>query len=135
MKIQSQAMIAVKDVQASARWYARLLGLDRGHGGEFYEQLLSEGQLILQLHDMATEDEHGTFREDDFPVGNGVLLWFEVTDFDEVVSAATNLEAKVDLGPHLNPLAKHMEIRLRDLDGYRIVVAGPSEYSRQPLKD
>jgi len=33
----------------------------------------------------------------------------------------------------MNPMAKQMEIWLRDPDGYRVVVAGPSKYSRQAL--
>ena len=34
MKPQAQPMIAVKDVQTSARWYAMLLDLTPGHGGK-----------------------------------------------------------------------------------------------------
>ena len=123
MKIQAQPMISVKDVQASARWYAALLSLEPGHGGELYEQMLSDGQLILQLHNMEIEDEHGKFRDETISVGNGVLLWFEVADFDKVVAEAKRLKARVDLEPYINPMAKQREIWLRDPDGYRVVVA------------
>ena len=34
---QSQTMIAVRDVEASSRWYQRLLGLRSDHGGAEYE--------------------------------------------------------------------------------------------------
>ena len=126
MKIQAQPMIAVKDMRVSTNWYATLLGLEPGHGGGLYEQMLSEGQLVLQLHDMEIEDEHGKFRDASVPVGNGALLWFAVADFDKVVEAAKRLKARVDLPPYINPMSKHWEIWLRDPDGYRVVVAANS---------
>ena len=43
------------------------------------------------------------------------------------------MKAPVYLDPYMNPMAKQMEIWLRDPDGYRVVVAGPSKYSRQAL--
>jgi hypothetical protein len=135
MKLQAQPMIAVKEVQASALGYIKPFNLDPGHGGEYYEQLLSTGQLNFQLHDMDTEDEHGKFRDEAIPLGNGVLHWFEVEDFNKVVEAANSLQALLVLGPYSNPLVKHMEIRLRDPDGYRVVVAESSEYSRQSLTE
>lgn len=49
------------------------------------------------------------------------------------MEAAKCLEAQVDLGPNMNPLAKHMEIWLSDPDDYRVVIAGPSDHSRQAL--
>ena len=56
---QSQTMIAVRDVEASSRWYQHLLGLQSDHGGPHYERLLSAGVLVLQLHDRETEHHHG----------------------------------------------------------------------------
>ena len=38
---QSQTMIAVRDVEASSRWYQQLLGLRSDHGGPEYERLLA----------------------------------------------------------------------------------------------
>ena len=40
---QSQTMIAVRDVEASSRWYQQLLGLRSDHGGPEYERLLAGG--------------------------------------------------------------------------------------------
>jgi hypothetical protein len=62
---------------------AGLLGCRGNHGGAEYEQLVSNGQLILQLHSFQVEHHHGWIADpDDRPYGNGVLLWFEVDDFD-----------------------------------------------------
>lgn len=58
--MRPQPLIACRDVEASSRWYQRLLGCKSAHGGPEYERLVdpkrqrsehaSEG-LILQLHD------------------------------------------------------------------------------------
>jgi catechol 2,3-dioxygenase-like lactoylglutathione lyase family enzyme len=124
--MRPQPLIAVSDVQASSRWYQRLLGCESGHGGRTYEQLLLNGQLILQLHSWEDpDDQHEHMgRADSKPWGNGVLLWFETDDFDAAVERARALGAAVLEEPHLNPNAGHREIWLRDLDAYVVVIAG-----------
>ncbi|MGH3340679.1 MAG: VOC family protein, partial [Propionibacteriaceae bacterium] len=78
---QSQTMIAVRDVEASSRWYQQLLGLRSDHGGAEYERLLAGSTLVLQLHHRDVEHHHGLFVNPDAEAGNGVLLWFgEVSD-------------------------------------------------------
>ncbi|MDT5026907.1 MAG: hypothetical protein QOE61_3333, partial [Micromonosporaceae bacterium] len=129
---RSQTMIAVRDVEASSRWYQELLGLHSDHGGPEYERLLADGDLVLQLHDIGTEHHHGPVADAGGAVGNGVLLWFgEVSDFDGVVARAEQLKTTVIRPPHRNPLEGqgngpgHREIWLRDPDGYTVVVASP----------
>src|SRR5581483_1794289 len=93
-----QPLIAVKDVEASSRWYQRLLGLRSNHGGSAYEQLVSDGQLILQLHSFAVEHHHGPIaNRDDRPYGNGVLLWFEIEDFEGAVERARQMGVEIIL--------------------------------------
>ena len=65
------------------------------HGGPNYEQLVSNGQLILQLHSFKAEHHHGAIADAaDKPYGNGLLLWFEVDDFDRVVERASGTECR-----------------------------------------
>ena len=123
-----QPLIVVRDVSASSRFYTALLGADCGHGGEEYEQVVSEGEIVLQIHHIDVEDHHGPLATPDIPLGNGTLLWFEVADFEAAVARARDLGAEVEREVHENPNAKQQEIWLRDPDGYRVVVAGPSEY-------
>ena len=59
------------------------------------------------------------------PPGHGVLLWFQVHDFDSVVERARALGAEIIDEPHINPRPQHREIWLRDADGYVVVVASP----------
>jgi predicted enzyme related to lactoylglutathione lyase len=131
-RAQAQTLIAVRDVEASSRWYQQLLGLQSDHGGPHYERLLADGVLVLQLHDWKTEHHHGVVADPDVEPGNGVLVWFgEVGDFDGVVERAAQLEATVVLAPHRNPPEGrgagpgHREIWIKDPDGYTVVVASP----------
>ena len=136
---RSQTMIAVRDVEASSRWYQELLGLRSDHGGPEYERLLADGDLVLQLHHIGTEHHHGPVADADGAVGNGVLLWLgDVSDFDGVVARVAQLDATVIRPPHRNPPngqgngPGHREIWLRDPDGYTVVVASPDGEAYEP---
>jgi catechol 2,3-dioxygenase-like lactoylglutathione lyase family enzyme len=129
--VRPQPLIAVRDVEASSRWYQRLLGCASAHGGPNYERLVAGDTLIMQLHDWETDHDHAPIGDRDAkPYGNGVLLWFEVDDFDAAVARAIELAAEVVMAPHRNPAEgpggpAHREIWLRDLDGYAVVLASP----------
>ena len=129
--MRPQPLIAVSDVEASSRWYQRLLGCESAHGGKEYERLVKDGVLILQLHSFEVEHHHGPIgNRDDKPYGNGVLLWFETDEFDAALTRATAMQAEVILPRHRNPPEgsggpNHWEIWLRDPDGYTVVLASP----------
>jgi catechol 2,3-dioxygenase-like lactoylglutathione lyase family enzyme len=131
--VRSQPLIAVRDVRASSRWYQQLLALDplpdHPHR-DVYDRLLSGGQLILQLHAWDAEDHPNLMNADAAPVGHGVLLWFEVDDFDAAIERARGLRAQIILQPFVNPAPGHREMWLRDPDGYVVVMASPDGESR-----
>jgi predicted enzyme related to lactoylglutathione lyase len=136
---QPQPMIAVRDVEASSRWYQQLLGLQSDHGGPEYERLLAGGVLVLQLHHRDVGHHHGPIGDPGGAAGNGVLLWFgEVADFDGVVERAGQLDAPVVLPPHRNPPEGggngpgHREVWIADPDGYTVVVASPDGEAYEP---
>lgn len=129
---KAQTVLAVRDVEASSRWYCELLGLSSGHGGRAYERLLVGEELVLQLHARDVEHHHSIVGDEDSALGNGVLVWFgEVGDFDGVVDRAERLQAPVVRPPHRNPPEgegngpAHRQIWLSDPDGYTVVVASP----------
>jgi catechol 2,3-dioxygenase-like lactoylglutathione lyase family enzyme len=126
--MRPQPLIAVRDVRASARWYSRLLAAEHGEEHEhrdFYDRLSAGGKLIMQLHAWDEEDHPNLVGADRAPVGHGVLLWFEVDDFDAAVERARALGAAVVEEPHVNPAPRHREMWLRDPDGYVVVLASP----------
>ena len=110
--MRPQPLIAVTDVAASSRWYQRLLGCRSVHRFEVAHHHLPIGNPADQ------------------PYGNGVLLWFEIDDFDDAVRRVDELKAEIVLPRHRNPPHRdsgpnHWEIWLRDPDGYTVVLASP----------
>jgi catechol 2,3-dioxygenase-like lactoylglutathione lyase family enzyme len=102
--MRPQPLVAVGDVEASSRWYQRLLGCRSAHGGAEYERLASKGALILQLHPFEVEHHHGPIgNPEDKPYGNGVLHWFEIDDFDAAMARVAELKPEIVLPRHRNP--------------------------------
>ena len=118
-----QTMLVVSDVEASSRFYCEVIGLESGHGGDEYEQLLHDGEIVLQLHDDGTDDHHGPLADLDQVRGNGVLVWFEVADVDAAAARAEAAGAPVVRALHENPNAHQREVWIRDPDGYSVVIA------------
>lgn len=125
MTTRIHPLICVHDVEAVSRWYQKLLGCTSGHGGKEYERLEKDGVLLLQLHRWDVEHQHGRLGDPDVkPYGNGVLLWFELEDFEEAVLRAAELKADVVKPRHRSENA-HYELWLRDPEGYSVVLAAP----------
>lgn len=131
MSVRSQPLIAVSDVVRSSQWYARLLGLtatsveqasDHAH---LYDRLMSGDRLVLQLHAWDAEHHPNLVGPDEARHGHGVLLWFEVDDFDAAAARARALGAEILDDVHVNPAPRHWEMWLRDPDGYVVVLASP----------
>jgi catechol 2,3-dioxygenase-like lactoylglutathione lyase family enzyme len=128
---RAQPLIAVRDVRASARWYAELLGAQRtsitmkSDHAHLYDRVIVQGSLVLQLHAWDEEDHPNLVDADAAPHGHGVVLWFELDDLDAAVARARSLNAEVVEDVHFNPAPRHREVWLRDLDGYVVVLASP----------
>lgn len=128
--MRPQPLICVSDVEASSRWYQHLLGCQSGHGGPNYERLMANDRLVMQLHRWDKPDHHGQIGDPALAHGNGVLLWFEIDDFDAAMTRVADLKPHIVLPRHRNPPDRdggpnHWEIWLRDLDGYTVVLASP----------
>ena len=119
-----QPLIAVADVEKTSQWYQTILGLESGHGGREYEQLLFEQRMVLQLHQWQAHD-HSHIGDPKRLIGNGVLLWFESNRFDEIVQKLQTHQIEILEGPKYNPNAHHREIWFKDLNGYTLVIASP----------
>lgn len=121
--MKAQPLICVKDVEASSRWYCELLGARGGHGGKEYERVTVGDEFVLQLH---AWDAHGheNLGDANEPVGNGLLLWFQVDDVEAAAQRARSLRAKFVEALHLNTSANHHEFWVEDPDGYVVVLAG-----------
>jgi catechol 2,3-dioxygenase-like lactoylglutathione lyase family enzyme len=128
MKVRPQPLVAVRDVRASSSWYQTLLAADslpEHEHRETYDRIFCDGQLILQLHAWDAHDHPNLVNRDAAPAGHGILLWFQVDDFDAAVQRVRSLNAPILEEPHVNPNSRQEEIWIRDPDGYVVVVAGP----------
>lgn len=127
-KVEAQPLIAVRDVRSSSRWYSELLAADaladHSHR-DVYDRISCSGRLVLQLHAWDEEEHPNLTDADAARPGHGVLLWFQVDDFDSAVQRLRGLGAQIIEEPHGNPAAQHKEIWLRDPDGYVVVVSSP----------
>jgi len=126
--IESQPLIAVRDVRASSRWYGELLAADtlpdHSHR-DVYDRIYRDGRLLLQLHAWDAEDHPNLVDAAAAGPGHGVVLWFQLDDFDFAVERARGLRAEIIEEPHVNPAPRHREMWLRDPDGYVVVIASP----------
>lgn len=122
--MQLAPLICVRDVESSSRWYQQLLGCQSGHGGSHYERLNANGRLILQLHDWDVEHHHGRLGDPDRPHGNGVLLWFELDDYEAAAQRAESMNVEIVRPGQLSENG-NWELWLRDPDGYAVVLTSP----------
>lgn len=102
-----------------------MFGCASAHGDEEYDQLEVNGKLVLQLHCWDAHEHPRLGAPNDPSRGNGVLLWFEVDDFDASMARIRSAGAEITDGPLINPNANHRECWIRDPDGYMVVIAGP----------
>lgn len=123
--MQIAPLICVNDVESSSLWYQELLGCESGHGGTGYERLNWNGRLILQLHSWQEEHQHGQLGDpNQRPYGNGVLLWFELQDYEAAVQRATKMQVDV-IKPNYLSENLNWEFWLCDPDGYTVVLTSP----------
>jgi len=131
MSARPQPLIAVSDVERSSRWYQHVLACQSGHGGDEYERLEFDGELVLQLHAFDEDHHHAAIGDPNLrPYGNGVLLWFEIEDFDEAADRAREMATELVEDVHVNPNSGYREIWIRDLDGYSVVLSSPDRDER-----
>jgi hypothetical protein len=121
---RTEVIIGVKNVRKSAEWYQTLLNCKSTHGGNNFEILVDKDDdtPILCLHKWGVH-EHSTLMSPDVKKGNGLILYFRVSNFAEIWDSARELYAVIEEVPHLNPNSGRKEFSLRDLDGYYVEIA------------
>ena len=126
----SWPIIAVADVATSSSWYRTLLEARENHpGATVFNQIVDvDGTVLLCLHHWGPS---GPNNDHDWPslanpgegrVGNGLLLWFVVDDFDAAWQRARELAAVIDEPPNRDNGTGMRAFVLRDPDGYYVTV-------------
>jgi catechol 2,3-dioxygenase-like lactoylglutathione lyase family enzyme len=121
--IRLETIIAVKDVAKSSRWYQNLLDLKGKHGGNNFEMLANKkGEVILCLHCWG-EHDHPTMKDPSNSVGNGLILYFKVSELIKVWNRARQLNLDIEQEPHLNNNSGQKQFTMRDLDNYYLIIS------------
>lgn len=118
-------IIAVADVNDSAKWYESVFGCKRTHGGDDFAVLKDErGEVLICLHKWG-EHDHPTMTDPDTTPGNGLIIYYKTQNPEAIHQKVMDMGYPVAKGMHLNPNSNRKEFSLRDLDGYYLTI---SEY-------
>jgi catechol 2,3-dioxygenase-like lactoylglutathione lyase family enzyme len=123
-------IIAVADVEKSSAWYKTLLGAKENHpGATVFNQILDEdGTILWCLHYWGPSGPRGDHdwsslaNPSDGLVGNGLLLWFVVDDFEEAWERTQKLGATICESPNTDNGTGMRAFVVQDLDGYYVTV-------------
>ena len=118
--MRTETMLFAEDVEATSKWYQDFLGVQSGHGGPEYEMLMDGKTLLLQLHQLDADHDHGVGTRG--PFGNGVLVYIHVPDADSAYARAQELGLDILAELEYNPQAGMKEFTVRDPNGYAIGV-------------
>lgn len=121
-------IIGVADVARSLAWYQSLFGQPETAPAhvDFGQILDADGTVLLCLHQWGAHGHPPLTSPDHAQPGNGLLLFFRVDDFDDMLSRARVLAARLEEEPNLNPHTGTREFALRDPDGYYVMVSALS---------
>lgn len=121
-------IIGVANVAGSFKWYQSLFGqpaTDPAHD-DFGQILDSDGTVLICLHAWGAHEHPSLTSPDNGKVGNGLLLFFRVDDFDMALKRARDLVSQFEEEPRMNPSTGTMEFSLRDPDGYYVTISALS---------
>lgn len=118
--MRTDTMLFAKDVLATSKWYRDFLGMQSAHGGSEFEMLVDGGTLLLELHEIDADHDHGVDTES--PLGRGVIVFVHVEDPKAALARAKELDIEVVSDLQYNPQARMTEFTVRDPNGYAICV-------------
>lgn len=121
-------IIAVKDVNASAKWYESIFGYTRKHGGDEFAVLVDRNdEIMLCLHKWGAH-EHPTMLNPNVTPGNGLILYFRTDKVDEILRNVKQMKYPIAMKIHFNPNSTKREFSLCDPDGYYLTVTEFHKY-------
>src|SRR6202140_613163 len=116
---RSWTIIAVGDVPGSFKWYQALFGQPATlPAHDYFGQILdSDGTVLLCVHEWGAHEHPSLMSPDNGTLGNGLLLFFRVDDFDLALKRARSLVTRLEEEPNTNPATGTLWVELRDRDG------------------
>ena len=101
--------------------------LDQSLRGSLHD----DGRILLCLHRWG-DHGHPTLRAPTTQPGNGLILFFRVTDFRDTLGRARSMVPKLAEEPTDNPGTGTPEFALLDPDGYYVMVSALGEDEQEP---
>jgi len=121
-------IIAVKDVEASSKWYQSVFDCRSMHGGKEFDILVSENdEILICLHKWG-EHGHPTMVNPNITPGNGLILYFRTENMTVIRQNVEKIGDSIEEDIHLNPNSTKMEFSLRDPDGYYLTITEFHKY-------
>lgn len=121
-------IIAVRDIEASSKWYQKIFGFRNNHGGDHFSVLVSDDdEIILCLHKWE-EHNHPTMTNPSITPGNGLLLYFRTENMNNVYQNLLKAGCAIQEDIHLNQNSLRKEFSFRDPDGYFLTVTEFHKY-------
>jgi hypothetical protein len=115
-------IIAVKDVEASSKWYQSVFDCRSMHGGKEFDILVSENdEILICLHQWG-KDEHPTMTNPNIIPGNGLILYMRTENMNLIRQKAEKIGCSIEEDIHLNPNSRKKEFSIRDPDGYYLTI-------------
>lgn len=129
MMTKIDPIIAVEDVDRSAKWYENIFGLKNSSpGGHGFAVLRSAtNEIVLCLHQWEM-DNHPTMIDSTITPGNGLILYLRTKNIDIIYLRALIEECVIEEEIHTNPRPMKREFSLRDPDGYFLIVSEFHEF-------
>ncbi|WP_373517377.1 VOC family protein [Pricia sp.] len=125
-------IIAVKDVEASSKWYRSVFGCRSMHGGNEFDILVSKNdEVLLCLHKWGAHD-HPTMTNPSVTPGNGLILYFRTENMDIIRQNVKKIDGSIEKDIHINPNSTKKEFSLRDPDGYYLTITEFHKYEDIP---
>jgi predicted enzyme related to lactoylglutathione lyase len=121
-------IIAVKDVEASSKWYQSVFNCRSMHGGKEFDILVSEDDEILICLHMWGAHHHPTMLNPWITPGNGLILYFRTDNMNVIRQNVEKMGGIVAEEIHLNQNSLKKEFSLRDPDGYYLTIADFHKY-------
>ena len=121
-------IIAVKDLEASSKWYQKILGFRNNHDSNHFAVLVSDdNEITLCLHPWGAH-EHPTMTNPNITPGNGLILYFRTENMNIIYENALKAGCAIEEDIHLNPNSRRKEFSIRDPDGYFLTVTEFHKY-------
>ena len=123
-------IVGVADVPKSTAWYVRLLNARNTHSGaNVFDQIVdADGTILLCVHRWGPSGPRGDHHWPSLSspgrgdVGNGLLLWFVLDDFDSAWERAQTLGSVIEEAPNTDNGTLMRAFVVRDPDGYYVTV-------------